>query len=260
MGDVREELNRLAERVMDLTTTPASMPEQDRISASLRALSARAAVPEGMSLLVDALEGAMIESLHGEGFDLWAKNRGKFRNRLPENVGAIVVKMRALLAAPQPAGEARIPKPDGDGHCDVCGLAWPNATETEEAHACPPGFANVVRPAPSAPADWNVDSSLETWFPYTAERLKALEAENEKLKAQQTSAPAPADLPADLAAAVADDDAAWRLARLAVECGAEDNATDGQPQTWTLGVAAFTELARRLSGVRQASDGKDGAE
>lgn len=71
-----------------------------------RAISARAEVPEGVSRLVDALEGAMIESLHGEGFDLWAKNRGKFRNRLPENVGAIVVKMRALLAAaPQPAGE-----------------------------------------------------------------------------------------------------------------------------------------------------------
>ena len=48
--------------------------------------------------------------------------------------------------------------------------------------------------APSAPADWNVDSSLETWFPYTAERLKALEAENEKLKAQQASAPALADV------------------------------------------------------------------
>lgn len=64
-----------------------------------------AAVPEGMSLLVDALEGAMIESLHGEGFDLWAKNRGKLRNRLPENVGAIVVKMRALLAAPAPEAE-----------------------------------------------------------------------------------------------------------------------------------------------------------
>lgn len=63
-----------------------------------------ARVQEGMSLLVDALEGAMIESLHGEGFDLWAKNRGKFRNRLPENVGAIVVKMRALLAA-APAAE-----------------------------------------------------------------------------------------------------------------------------------------------------------
>lgn len=64
-----------------------------------------AAVPEGMSLLVEALEGAMIESLHGEGFDLWAKNRGKLRNRLPENVGAIVVKMRALLAA-APAPES----------------------------------------------------------------------------------------------------------------------------------------------------------
>lgn len=61
-----------------------------------------ATVPEGMSLLVDALEGAMIESLHGEGFDLWAKNRGKLRNRLPESVGAIIVKMRAMLsAAPQ---------------------------------------------------------------------------------------------------------------------------------------------------------------
>lgn len=59
--------------------------------------------PEGLGLLVDALEGAMIESLHGEGFDLWAKNRGKLRNRLPESVGAIIVKMRAILSsAPQP--------------------------------------------------------------------------------------------------------------------------------------------------------------
>lgn len=70
-----------------------------------RAAAAVAEVPEGMGLLVDELEGAMIESLHGEGFDLWAKNRGKLRNRLPESVGAIIAKMRALLAA-APAPEA----------------------------------------------------------------------------------------------------------------------------------------------------------
>lgn len=77
-------------------------------------------------------------------------------------------------ADPQrPAGEARIPKPDGDGHCDVCGLAWPNATETEEAHACPPGFANVVRPAPSAPADVEVLAMFVEWAESSALRVFA---------------------------------------------------------------------------------------
>lgn len=49
-----------------------------------------------------------------------------------------------------------------------------------------------------------------------------------------------------LAQWIAGDDAGWGLAKLAVHCGAEDNATDDRPQTWTLDVAAFTELARRL--------------
>lgn len=107
MGDVRrnDTFNAVAAALLPFcrgSVSPAKMAH-----AVMDALSARAAVPEGMSVLVDAIEGAMIESLHGEGFDLWAKNRGKFRNRLPENVGAIIVKMRALLAAaPQPAGEA----------------------------------------------------------------------------------------------------------------------------------------------------------
>jgi hypothetical protein len=31
-------------------------------------------------------------------------------------------------------------KPDGDGACFVCGLAWPDERETLEPHVCPPGF------------------------------------------------------------------------------------------------------------------------
>ena len=54
------------------------------------------------------------------------------------------------------------------------------------------------------------------------------------------------DTPEARASITADNDAGWNLARLAVECGAEDNATDGQRPTWTLDVAAFTKLARRL--------------
>lgn len=32
------------------------------------------------------------------------------------------------------------------------------------------------------PADWTKDSSLETWFPITAEELQRLRLENERLK------------------------------------------------------------------------------
>ena len=56
-------------------------------------------VAEGMSGLVEALDAVMAESLLGEGSDIWKGNRGKQRNRLPENVGAILAKMRTLIAA-----------------------------------------------------------------------------------------------------------------------------------------------------------------
>jgi hypothetical protein len=46
------------------------------------------------------------------------------------------------------------------------------------------------------PADWNVDSSLETWFPYTAEELKRLKEENAQLRAAQ---PAAAGVPVEWA-------------------------------------------------------------
>lgn len=39
------------------------------------------------------------------------------------------------------------------------------------------------------PADWRSDSSLETWFPLTAEQLKAQAAEIARLKAAQTWQP-----------------------------------------------------------------------
>jgi hypothetical protein len=34
----------------------------------------------------------------------------------------------------------------------------------------------------SLPADWTEDSSLETWFPFTAEELKRIKEENEEYK------------------------------------------------------------------------------
>lgn len=89
--------------------------DEDRaIRAIVAAMAQRApqngAMQEGMLDLVEALDAAMVESLMGEGADIWKGNRGKLRNRLPENVGAILAKMRALLAA-APAPEAR--QPDG---------------------------------------------------------------------------------------------------------------------------------------------------
>lgn len=42
----------------------------------------------------------------------------------------------AVSAAKKPHPEARS---DGDGHCVVCGLGWPES-EDDEPHLCPPGF------------------------------------------------------------------------------------------------------------------------
>lgn len=109
-----DELMRLAERLRLAASAPDSPRRIEGIAAELRALAQRApqngAMPEGMLDLVEALDAAMVESLMGEGADIWKGNRGKLRNRLPENVGAILAKMRALLAA-APAPEAR--QPDG---------------------------------------------------------------------------------------------------------------------------------------------------
>lgn len=41
------------------------------------------------------------------------------------------------------------------------------------------------------PADWNKDSSLETWFPLTAEELTRIKAENAKLQARLDAMSAP---------------------------------------------------------------------
>ena len=97
-----DELMRLAAK---WRSENGDYPESKRDCADEleRALAQRApqngAVPEGMLDLVEALDAAMVESLMGEGAGIWKGNRGKLRNRLPENVGAILAKMRTLLAA-----------------------------------------------------------------------------------------------------------------------------------------------------------------
>lgn len=63
------------------------------------------------------------------------------------------------------------------------------------------GDAREAAARGAVPANWNEDSSLETWFPYTAEPLKALEAENEKLRATGRADAVPAwfgELPAPI--------------------------------------------------------------
>ncbi len=51
-------------------------------------------------------------------------------------------------------------------------LAWP-AKLLERAES-------AERKLSTLPADWSKDSSLETWFPFTAEQLKALKSEHER--------------------------------------------------------------------------------
>lgn len=115
MANDRDELMRLAAEydglagAADMSGKTAERNAWRRAASDLRTLAQRApqngAVPKGMLDLVEALDAAMVESLMGEGADIWKGNRGKLRNRLPENVGAILAKMRALLAA-APAPEA----------------------------------------------------------------------------------------------------------------------------------------------------------
>jgi len=141
MGDVREELNRLAERVMDLTTTPASMPEQDRISASLRSLAARGAVPEGWrDVLKRAREGL------GAGGALGVP--GSRQRELEIEIGGAMIDhiedaLAELAAAPQPEGEA-VHKPLSETM--YRGPAHPDNTERLKDRRF------IAEPAPSAPA------------------------------------------------------------------------------------------------------------
>ena len=44
------------------------------------------------------------------------------------------------LAACAPKGARPPVAPDEDGHCQRCGLPWPDERETTEPHECPPGF------------------------------------------------------------------------------------------------------------------------
>jgi hypothetical protein len=37
------------------------------------------------------------------------------------------------------------------------------------------------------PADWHTDSSLETWFPLTAEEMSRLKLENERLRKENAT-------------------------------------------------------------------------
>jgi hypothetical protein len=44
--------------------------------------------------------------------------------------------------------------------------------------------AHIIHGYNALPADWFEDSSLETWFPLTAEELKRTKEENVKLKSE----------------------------------------------------------------------------
>jgi len=191
MGDVRDIKDAAwAAYCKAPTCRDMGRSKVDAAVDSVLAISARAEVPEGVSRLVDALEGAMIESLHGEGFDLWAKNRGKFRNRLPENVGAIVVKMRALLAAaPQPAGEPRSDLVPGVMRCAKCAFQLHRVTLYVRSGTTGAGDSDT-EPCPNGcgplwPVTWR------QWAEEAQEYAQRLQGELDALKAEPApSAPA----------------------------------------------------------------------
>ena len=184
MGDVRDIKDAAwAAYCKAPTCRDMGRSKVDAAVDSVLAISARAEVPEGVSRLVDALEGAMIESLHGEGFDLWAKNRGKFRNRLPENVGAIVVKMRALLAAaPQPAGEPRSDLVPGVMRCAKCAFQLHRVTLYVRSGTTGAGDSDT-EPCPNGcgplwPVTWR------QWAEEAQEYAQRLQGELNALKAE----------------------------------------------------------------------------
>lgn len=87
----------------------------------------------------------------------------------PKDAGAVPLPERYSFRTNPPLPGYAIPASDGQ---------WCKVTDVIAY-----GDAREAAARGSVPANWNEDSSLETWFPYTAEQLKALEAENEKLRA-----------------------------------------------------------------------------
>ena len=98
MSDVREELNRLADRVESIATFIDEADLRDAIAADLRALSARAAVPEAKAVPYGSASG---EKDYGYGYE---KGHADGWNACRDAM---------LAAAPQPNAACTCPSGDG---------------------------------------------------------------------------------------------------------------------------------------------------
>lgn len=223
--------------------------EKRAIRAVVAALAQRApqngAMPEGMLDLVEALDAAMVESLMGEGADIWKGNRGKLRNRLPENVGAILAKMRALLAA-APAPEASKCGPA----CARCGSTTGAACSDHGCHYLTAGNgAPEAERAKGEAAAQSVDAYLRidpagieptiAVMPGDRERWADIGYELHPLGVIKPTAPSPAGQPEGVEAGLLE------LIANRVEVMADKYDSDG--------MRAIAADARRLASAQRAA-------
>lgn len=81
----------------------------------------------------------------------------------------------------QPTDDIKLPElPQGDGW--VRGYKPEYTRRAIEEYARSAVLDDRERQQQKLPANWNHDSSLETWFPLTAETLRKLRAENAELR------------------------------------------------------------------------------
>jgi hypothetical protein len=95
-----------------------------------------------------------------------------------EHIDALRAERDALRKALKEAKEfienQQLPDSEWERVLDLCVAALPSPGS--------PGEKEKLNRAPAnLPADWNTDSSLETWFPLTAIKLRALQGERDAL-------------------------------------------------------------------------------
>jgi hypothetical protein len=90
------------------------------------------------------------------------------------HVGRFLTEMYQTMVDPLDEPELKV--------AEMCDLLLTQARQDRET---------LNRSPFNYPADWNQDSSLETWFPLTAEELSSLHAERDALKAQVAALSAP---------------------------------------------------------------------
>ena len=191
MGDFREELNRLADVLSETVgSSGADNAVLRQAARDIRALSARAAVPEGFVMVPARPTHAMREAAYKWHTTEYVSDPMGERNRF---YGGIYSAM--LAAAPQPAGEA-VPRNDlvpGVMRCAKCAFQLHRVTLYVRSGTTGAGDSDT-EPCPNGcgplwPVTWR------QWAEEAQEYAQRLQGELDALKAEPAPS-APADVEA----------------------------------------------------------------